>query len=228
MATEVLQSEVQGGSASLIALRDALAKGLGKRVARFRVADLGVEVRASHDSVWALVRRGGEGGLALRLAYLTGEFRCTAATSDRADGIELAITSALGEHRVRLRAGGEGRDNVRATTRFTPAVPTVLPFTPRDLYPLDAEDDPLAAKGGVDAVQRGPNSGQVFFHLDEPAFGRVLYFQNFTALNDYFLASRTEPSETVGGCWPELGYLMPPAAEPDAQLAAASRLRCPT
>jgi hypothetical protein len=73
-------------------------------------------------------------------------------------------------------------------------------------------------------VQRGPNSGLVYMRMDEPAFGRVLYFQNFTALNDYFNATGTEPTETVGGQWPELGYLMPPSDDENARLEAGVEL----
>jgi hypothetical protein len=37
----------------------------------------------------------------------------------------------------------------------------------------------------------------------------VLYFQNLTAMNDYFIATKTTPDGAVGGLWPELGYLPP-------------------
>ena len=63
---------------------------------------------------------------------------------------------------------------------LTPTAPLLVPFHPRDLYPLGLNDDPLAARGRVEAAQRGLNSGLTYFHLDEPAFGSVLYFQNLT------------------------------------------------
>jgi hypothetical protein len=84
-----------------------------------------------------------------------------------------------------------------------------MPFFPRDLYPLGYNDDPLAARGQVEAAQRGLNSGLTFFHVDEPPFGTVLYFQNLTALNAYFRATKTKPDGAVGGEWPEIGYLPP-------------------
>jgi len=98
---------------------------------------------------------------------------------------------------------------VRITVDFTPAAPMLIPFVPRDLYPLDSNDDPIGAKGRVEAGQRGLNSGLVYFHMDDPAFGNVLYFQNLTALNDYYRATKTKPDGAVGGEWPELGYLLP-------------------
>ena len=64
----------------------------------------------------------------------------------------------------------------------TPSSPLITTWRPRDLYPLDANDDPTRVQGRLEAVQRGVNSGLVYLHLTDPAFGSVLYFQNLTAL----------------------------------------------
>ncbi|WP_260596635.1 hypothetical protein [Sphingomonas endolithica] len=103
---------------------------------------------------------------------------------------------------------------------LTPAVPLLMPFSPRDLYPLDANDDPLGAHGTIEATQRRLNTAFIYFRLDEPAFGNVLYVQNLTALNPYFLATDTKPESVVGGEWPELGYLLPSATSADHPLPA--------
>src|SRR5690606_28047351 len=99
---------------------------------------------------------------------------------------------------------------------------------PRDLYPLDNRRNPLGTSGTIEAAQRGLNSGLVYFRLDQPTFGNVLYFQNLTALNAYFRATGTQPDGAVGGVWPELGYLPPtnPRAEPPAgELAAGEEVK---
>jgi len=85
----------------------------------------------------------------------------------------------------------------------------LIPFIPRDLLPLDNHDNPLGAIGQVEAGQRGLNSALLYFHIDEPRFGAILYFQNLTALNRYFQVTKTKPDGAVGGIWPELGYLPP-------------------
>jgi hypothetical protein len=95
------------------------------------------------------------------------------------------------------------------TVRFTPEVDMVIPFMPRDLYPLDANHTPFEATGTVEAAQRGLNSGVLFFHIDRPRFGSVLYMQDLTSMNDYYAATDTKPDGAVGGEWPELGYLPP-------------------
>jgi hypothetical protein len=51
--------------------------------------------------------------------------------------------------------------------------------------------------------------GLVYLRDRRAGFGDVLYFQNLTAMNDYYRATKTKPDGAVGGDWPELGYLLP-------------------
>ena len=208
MATTTLKPEVDGVSPYVLALRDAL-KGGGRAVARFAMGELSVELMAGADSLWAVIRREGCGGLALRAAFLAGEFKCSKLAADPGEALRIGISSALGEHIVSFSTGGEALQHLRMTVRLTAAVPILVPFMPRDLYPLDSDDDPLGAAGTVEAAQRGLNSGIVYFRIDEPAFGNILYFQNLTAMNPYYRATGTKPDGAVGGIWPELGYLIP-------------------
>jgi len=193
----------------VLALRRALQDGAGRRVTTIGLRDLSIEIRAGDDSLWAFIRRDGAGGLAVRAAFLAGPFEWSREEPRSGETARVRLASALGEHVVVFMAGGDGLDHVRITVEFTPAAPMLVPFVPRDLYPLDSDDDPVGAKGRVEAGQRGLNAGLVYFHIDEPAFGNVLYFQNLTALNDYYRATKTKPDGAVGGEWPELGYLMP-------------------
>jgi hypothetical protein len=209
MATVASRPDVPGVSPYVLSLRQSLSESVGKPLGRFAVGELEVELRATWDSIWALIRRPGRGGLALRAAYLAGAFECATAERETGEAARLRVTSALGEHRISIRADGEAFEHMRMTVRFTPAAAMVVPFMPRDLYPLDAEDDPLGAVGTVEAGQRGLNAGVLYFRLDEPAFGNVLYFQNLTAMNAYYRATRTKPDGAVGGEWPELGWLLP-------------------
>ncbi|HEX8300104.1 hypothetical protein [Sphingomonas sp.] len=209
METLALNRELAGVSPYVLTLRQALQDGAGKAIATFQTGDLRVEVRAGADSLWALIRRDGEGGLALRAVYLAGQFECTKLKPKPGEAARLGVSSALGEHVVVFQVGGEALEHLRMTVRFTPRAPMLIPFMPRDLYPLDANDDPLAAKGTIEAAQRGLNAGILYFRLDEPSFGNVLYFQNLTAMNDYYRATQTKPEEAVGGTWPELGHLLP-------------------
>lgn len=212
---EALQLEdgVRGVSSYVLALRRSLLERRGKTVARFQFAELDVELWPAEGSLWAIVRRDGEGGLAVRAVFVGSELECTKLDPEPGEAARLRVVSALGEHLVTFRAGDGAIDHLRVTVTLTPAAPTLVPFVPRDLYPLDANDDPLGAKGVVEAGQRGLNSGLLYFRIDEPRFGNILYFQNLTAMNPYYRATKTKPDGAVGGIWPELGYLMPTPAQ---------------
>lgn len=192
----------------LLALRETLHSG-GKELTKFDIGELEVEIRAAHDSVFAIVRRPGQGGLAVRAAFLAGPFTCKSLRCAPGEAARIEITSATGTHIIALQRSKDALERLRITVELTPASDMTLPFAPRDLYPLGEGDDPLAATGNVEAAQRGHNGGLIYFRIDEPGFGNVLYFQNLTALNDYFSVTGTTPDGVVGGEWPELGYLMP-------------------
>jgi hypothetical protein len=148
--------------------------------------------------------------LALRLAFAPGGINAVKRLRTKpGETLRLSIDSAVGNHTVMIRTDGLDLHRLRITAELTPSAPLLVPFLPRDLYPLDAKDNPTGAVGTVEAGQRGMNSGLLYFHVDEPAFGSVLYFQNLTAMNDYYRATKTKPDGAVGGEWPELGYLPP-------------------
>ncbi len=209
-------------------LKQMLADGEGRRAGRFAIGDLDAEVRVSRDSVWVLIRRDGAGGLALRAAFIPTRFTCQAARRQPGEALRLALDSAMGSHSIVIKTGGDALEHIRMTVTFTPSVPTLIPFMPRDLYPLGTHEEPLGAAGIVEAAQRGLNSGLIYFRIDEPAFGNVLYFQNLTAMNGYYRATKTSPDGAVGGLWPELGYLLPSPAQsgtpPSHALAAGTEV----
>jgi hypothetical protein len=207
MAT-VVAAKASSVSPYVLALR-AAAQRLARPLARVEAGELAVEIVAEADSLWAFIRRPGRGGLAHRVAFFGGKFDCARLSPKEGEALRLRARSALGEHRIVIRTQAFDLECLRFTVSLTPAEPLVLPFMPRDLYPIDANGDPTGASGHVEASQRGLNSGLLYFQVEEPEFGNVLYFQNFTALNGYFQATRTTPDEAVGGEWPELGFLLP-------------------
>lgn len=200
-------------SPHLLDLRDLL-RADAKPIAQFEIGELTVALRRTKDSVFAIIGRGRSGGLAVRAAFVPTAFDCHAQRPEQGEAARLRLTSAMGEHVITCLADRHAVERVRIVTRFTPDRPTILPFAPRDLYPLGAGDDPLRADGKVEASQRGLNTGLLYFRIDEPAFGNVLYIQNLTASNDYYRATHTVPREAVAGAWPEIGYALP---VPDAK-----------
>ncbi len=218
MATAASKPVGSFASPHALALRELLANR-PRKLAGFDIGQLAVEVVAGADSVFAIVRRAGQGGLASRLAYVPGSCEVETLKAVGGELARLRVRSALGEHLISLSALAAALDHLRATVRFTPSRDLLLPFVPRDLYPLDANDDPLGARGVIEAAQRGLNSGMLYFRIAEPEFGTVLYFQNLTAMNDYYRATGTKPDGVVGGEWPEIGHLLP-TPEPGGEQAA--------
>ena len=193
---------------TLLALRDALGPD-GKRLDLFEVGDLSIELRAGNDALWAVIRRSGKGGLAMRAATIAGETRTERLAAEPGETARIKAVSALGEHIVVLQCRTAALTSIRILTSLTPAAPTALPFVPRDLYPLGPGGDPLRADGKIEASQRGLNAGLLYFQIARPAFGNIFYLQNLTALGDYFRATDTKPDAVVGGTWPEIGFLLP-------------------
>ena len=102
----------------------------------------------------------------------------------------------------------------RWTTTLTPAFELVLPFGPRDVYPLDAENNPVNAHGTVHTGQPAAGAAALFLTLADPAFGSALYLHNFSALDPLFETLGTRPLGLVGGHWPQLGFALPASETP--------------
>lgn len=191
-------------------LRKELAAGTMRPLGELSLGAHRIELRVGHDAIWMIVRRPGRGGVAMRAAFFpAGCDEARVVRKGAGEAIRIDANSAIGRHRIVVRVAGDGIPIVRVTTSLTASAPLLMSFVPRDLYPLDASDDPLGAGGRVEAAQRGMNSAAIYFRLDEPDFGSVLYLQDLTSLNPYFAATKTKPDGAVGGIWPEIGYLLP-------------------
>jgi len=162
----------------IIGLRESLRGAALSSCGSLQLGDLDMEILADDNGVWGVARREGAGGLAIRMVYAPGaKVRCRKLHSEGADH-RIDVKSALGRHRITLHTDGGDPHRLRITVSLRAAEPLLIPFMPRDLVPLDAQDDPLGARGNVEAAQRGLNAGLVYFHIDEPPFGNVLYLQN--------------------------------------------------
>lgn len=187
------------------------------------IGEYSIETLEGSNAIWIVVRRPGTGGIAIRAAHAPGGAgRVRRLRRAKGQALRLGFETALGAHTVTISLHQQQLPIIRVTATLEPAVPLVIPYLPRDVYPLDEHDDPAGAIGQVDAAQRGPNTGLCYFRLCDPAFGTVLYFQNLTALQPYFIATKTKPDGVVGGEWPELGYR--PATRPESTTAPTDPL----
>lgn len=180
----------------------------GKPVACVRQGGLDVDVRLDRDTLWVTMRRGKVGGLSLRMPVFSPDAQCRPI---KVAGALAAVEckGSLGTARLVLTGEPFGLEQLRATLSFKPAQDLALEWVPRDLVPFDGEGDVLVTQGRIEARQRKMNTGLLYFTLERPAFGKVLYLQNLTALNDYFNQTGSKPENAVAGEWPDLGYRPP-------------------
>jgi hypothetical protein len=203
---DTLQSAVPGFTPETLQIQADFRRAVAP-LATFSLGQRTVEVRSGRDTIWVVVRRPDRGAVALRTVPWSGDYTCRIVES-RPSGLVLDVSNASGEWRIEICVLGE---TLRVITHITPKADLLLAFWPRDLYVLDAGDDPTGSQGWVEAAQRGFNTGLCYFCVDRPGFGSTLYVQNLSALNRFFEATGTRPDGVVGGEWPELGY-QPPTA----------------
>jgi len=202
-----------------------LRHGAERPVVRVRQGSLEVEVRLEQETLWVTLRRGEEGGLALRFPTFSPDTRVRVVGA-AATLASVEVTGSLGRGRLAIHGEPFGLDEVRAIYEFEPARDLAIDWLPRDLVPFDGNGDPAATQGTVEAEQRKLNTGLLYFSLDRPALGKVLYLQNLTGLNDYFNATGSKPENAVRSQWPELGYQPPRNPETGrAVLPAGKSLR---
>jgi hypothetical protein len=196
---------VPGLTIGALAFGAEMAAGSMSPLQRLSLGAITVEIMLGMDSVWVLLRRAGNGGLALRTASGSGGMAARVKSKSQA-GCVVVVDTPQGQFTIDVTLPANDTPMIRAVTTLKPAADLLVPFLPRDLYPFDEQGDPARTTGTVEAAQRGVNGGVLYFRMEKPAFGNVFYFQNLTALNDYFEATDTKPDGVVGGEWPELGY----------------------
>ena len=144
-----------GASAQLLALRDELGLGKMPVLQSFPMAGRLAEICEGRDALWAIIRRPGKGGLAVRAAQLPGGATSIKHRRDAIEGLLIfEIESAMGTQTVTFSSSEADLAVLRITVSVRPKTPLLIPFFPRDLYPLDEHDDPLHAEGRVEAAQR--------------------------------------------------------------------------
>lgn len=206
------EAPVRGASPWLLALREESAGWKLPCLKEIVVADLPVGIYQGRQTAWVIARWPSGGGMALRSAYCPeGDFEIEA-PEDADGGIGWRASGAIGDFRVHLQALDAPSPLIRCTVRLTPRGDLTMPFWPSDLYPMDANGDPMATRGVVHAGQRGSAAAIVYVSLTDPRSGSLLYLQNLTALNDYCEQLHVMSETRVGGSWPELGYT-PPLAQ---------------
>lgn len=205
--------ETMGVSPWLLSVLDELGTERNAPHWTYTHGDFSFEIVEGMQSLWIVARFPTGGEIAFRAAYCP-DGRLEIDEIQQTDtGIEAQISSTVGGFRLELEFPQPDRPILHYKTAINPVAPLLIPFWPRDIFPLGKEDDLTDSEGIIYTKQVGPRSGLTYFSLTRPRGGSVLYFQNLTSLNEYAKQTETSLSDVVGGEWPELGLALPPSAE---------------
>ena len=173
-----------------------------------------LQVCQTANSFWLLYSFNTAGHVAIRTCFDPQAIRRYTVGRTTKTTVEYQVEGALGTFRVTVELLDGSLPLLHYTTSLEPKQPFSVQAFPRDLYLLDNNYSPESTEGLVYVTQSGPTSGLAYLSMTKPLAGSVLYFQNFSALNDYCQATQTEPASTVGVQWPEAGFALPTSEQP--------------
>jgi len=178
-----------------------------------QVAGYSFKVFLVDDSCWLVACWPKGSRIGFRLAYSPNDRLELRKILEKGQNITFRIASLMGEYEVAVQLPGAENPVLRLTTTLKTAAPILFPYWPRDIVPLGATGSDVFAEGEIRVNQVGTRSGQLYFSLNRPKAGSVLYLQNLTALGDYNQQTETSAGDTVGGEWPEIGFALPPTVK---------------
>jgi len=165
------------------------------------------------NSVWIVSTAANGNKLGFRAAFgLNCDFEVIESNEGDA-GCTLLLQTSIGQYKVDMDFPDTENTIIHYKATFTPAIPVVIPFWPKDIVPLTEKGSIENTSATIHLHQAGTRSGLLFASTSVPKKGSFLYFQNLTALSDYCNATETSLAETVGGDWPEIGFSLPVSKE---------------
>lgn len=166
-------------------------------------------VHNTGDCIWLQVQWPTEARIVLRVAYAPNDHLSINRVDRDGNHVTLSLKAVMGDITVRMNFPDASSPVFRYTTTLKAHKPLLIPFWPKDMIVLGKDGSSIAAKGNVHTQQVGTRSGLVYFSMEKPGTGSVLYMQNLTALNDYCQFTENSAADVVGGQWPELGFWLP-------------------
>jgi len=112
-------------------------------------------VQPGLESLWLVLRGTSGGGAAFRTAYAPGAFTVEEVSAQE-QAVQITLQAPGGMFQVAAEMLGEGL--LHWTTALTPAFDLTLPFSPHDVYPLDAGNSPVGARGTAHVARPMPGS----------------------------------------------------------------------
>ncbi|RYY33857.1 MAG: hypothetical protein EOP46_15260, partial [Sphingobacteriaceae bacterium] len=171
------------------------------------------DIYATPDSLWVHAKWPKGGNILFRAAYSPANDIEIDRTKETEEGIELSLSSAVGDIKVSITFRGDDKPILRYTTTLKPRAALLIPYWPRDIIIPGKDGNLDGTAGKIHASQVGTRSGFIYASMTRPKAGSFFYLQNLTALADYCQQTETSAGNVVGGQWPEMGFALPPTAE---------------
>ena len=160
--------------------------------------------------LWVVIEKPGTPPLAMRLIYGSHGELAVNHIEDENGSRRIEASSEAGAFRVTIESATRDElTRLHCTTSFIPMHDLRMPVHSRDLVIVEPLGEGAKTGGRLYSSQHGYQTGSLFGACSGGAGSSFYYFQNFSSLSKYFDDTKTTPRETVGGAWPEIGFLLP-------------------
>jgi hypothetical protein len=167
-----------------------------------------IAVKLAPAGLWIIVTLSRKVKLGIHAAAnLSGVFKAEVRSS-RPDKMVIAACGGFGDYRIVLACPGHD-GLLRLTVTLTPSETLHLQTLPRDLCVLEDNLDPFKSSGRLMTRQAENAAAHAYFKVDGADGATVFYFQNLTALSDYFRHSKAKLRNVVAVQWPSAGFALP-------------------
>lgn len=167
------------------------------------------EIRRTPSCVWVILTVSKSFKLGIRAVFCPTGLQNVRMVQAAKTGLQFTAEGGLGKYQVQGNFIEGSPPMLRLTTVLTPAEAVRITAAPRDLCGFDTRLNPYSGEGRLFTCQKGNTAGQAFFSALENHGATVFYFQNLSALADYFNKTGAKPGGGVGGEWPEAGFNLP-------------------
>lgn len=171
--------------------------------------DCNCYVYCAGDALWIMGEWPDGARITFRAVYAPHDKIVIKTTTKKKNQAIFQLQTEAAAYMVTLDLYDNGQSCFRCKTSVTPKAPLNFRYWPRDIVPLKAAGSKGFPEGEVYVSQSGPRTGILYFGIKEPNSGTVLYLQNLSSLGNYCEQTKTSLSNTVGGSWPDIGFILP-------------------
>ncbi|WP_142687712.1 hypothetical protein [Chitinophaga polysaccharea] len=161
------------------------------------------------DALWVMTEWPEGARITFRAVYAPHDKIEIKSTTKKRNQAIFQLDTLAATYQVTLDLYHNGYPCFRCRTTVTPKAALAFHYWPRDIMPLNSAGSSGFPEGDIYASQNGPRTGMIYFGIKAPHSGAVLYLQNLSALGNYCGQTKTSLSNTVGGTWPDIGFMLP-------------------